>query len=106
MFVSKDPAGAGLFLEWRASCLTATGYGIFEGQIGSWASHAAITCSDSDGVLTSETIAPGPGDTYYVVVPLDEAEGSYGEIVPGVERARALSVADRCLPAQAISACP
>jgi hypothetical protein len=106
MLVRKDPASGGLVLEWESSCLTARNYGVFEGRIGSWYSHAAITCTDTDGLLNSEPIVPAAGDSYYVVVPLDEAEGSYGEIAPGVQRPRALNVGDRCLPAQTLTACP
>jgi hypothetical protein len=75
-------------LTWSASCsATATDYAIYEGTIGTWNVHSQKTCST--GGLAA-TIAPGSGDHYYLVVPLDAvAEGSYGVDSEGTQHSPA-----------------
>jgi hypothetical protein len=75
---SLDSPGQ-LTLSWEASCLPgAQDYGIYEGQLGVYYSHVRKDCSDAGGDL-AEDILPGPGDRYYLVVPLGiSTEGSYG----------------------------
>jgi murein DD-endopeptidase MepM/ murein hydrolase activator NlpD len=65
-------------LAWDASCVsTDTDYEVYEGEIGSWSSHAPKLCST--GGSTTATITPAAGSSYYLVVPTDTAiEGSYG----------------------------
>jgi hypothetical protein len=103
--VGRSPGGAGeLLLEWSPGCLAgATTYGIHEGTLLAFASHAAVDCFD-DGADLAETLAPGPGDRYFLVVPLDAYdEGSYGTDSEGNERPPGTA---RCLPTQTIAACP
>ena len=91
-----------LDLSWSASCSSsAIDYAIYQGQIGSWTSHAPLTCS-TGGALAA-TIAPGSGDRYFLVVPLEATtEGSYGVDSAGAARppspspCRSGSVADSC----------
>ena len=84
-----------LALSWSASCAaTDTDYAIYEGQIGDFTSHSNVLCSTGGG--TTQTLTPGPGNTYYLVVPRNAAvEGSYGVDSEGVER---LPGASSCLP--------
>ncbi len=79
-------AGEEIELSWGASCKpTDSDYGIYEGQIGNFASHTRKVCGT--GGDTSETILPGAGDRYYLIVPLNAAhEGSYGKNSAGQQR--------------------
>jgi len=92
-----------LVLSWAASCGTdVLTYGIYEGALGSWASHARIDCFDG-GSDRSETVTPAAGDRYYLVVPLGStAEGSYGTDSWEVERPPGLSA---CRADQDVSPC-
>jgi len=86
--LSKSDTIAGdLVLSWDPSCGSGSvDYGIYEGLAGNWTSHVRTVCSDTGGDLT-ESITPGTGDRYYLVVPHDDtAEGSYGLASGGVER--------------------
>ena len=93
-------AGGDLSLSWGASCNGEDlNYEIYEGRLGNFTSHEPILCST--GGSTSQTITPGPRDTYYLVVPRNELrEGSYGFGGPG-ERGQGASA---CLP-QGVGAC-
>ena len=84
-----------LTLSWSPSCTASdTDYEIYEGQIGNFTSHSDVLCST--GGSTTQTLTPGPGDTYYLVVPRNAAvEGSYGVDSEGVER---LPGTSSCLP--------
>lgn len=99
---ASDPAN--LILDWEADCQGGgQDYAIFEGLIGDPASHMAIDCSD-DGGDRSEEITPGPGNRYYIVVPLDPVyEGSYGTDSAGVERPPGSTT---CRPVRIVSTCP
>jgi hypothetical protein len=81
-------------LTWNPSCSEAdTDYEVYEGQIGSWYSHAgpASEAICSTGGATSATFDSGAGDHYYLVVPRNESdEGSYGRAGDGQERPVAL----------------
>ena len=77
LMVDLDPSGA-LHLSWSASCSTTDeNYAVYEGTIGNFTSHVPLVCSTSG--LTTATVLPGAGNTYYLVVPNNRAvEGSYG----------------------------
>jgi hypothetical protein len=102
------PPGAGepssLMLEWSATCTSgASDYAIYEGVLGSWYSHAQIDCTD-DGADLQETVAPSPGNRYYLVVPLSAVnEGSYGTDSHGVERPAG---APACRASRVPTTCP
>jgi hypothetical protein len=103
--VSKSVAIPGrLDLTWSASCSEGgTDYGIYEGALGSWYSHVAIACTDAGAPLT-ETVAPAPGNRYYLVVPRNgSAEGSYGRRSGAIERPAG---AGACEATQVITDCP
>ena len=93
-------------LTWNVSCTPAgaSDYGIYEGTLGSWYSHTALTCLDTAHDF-SETVTTTPGDHYYLIVPYGSGEeGSYGtatggnEIPPGAP--------DFCAPLTAPASCP
>ncbi len=71
-------SGGEIKLSWGASCLAAdSDYGVYEGRIGDFSSHLPLNCSTL-GAL-SETLTPGSGNVYFLVVPqADPREGSYG----------------------------
>ncbi len=116
MLVTKA-ASPNITLSWSASCLTDGGqdYGIYEGILGSYYSHALKVCTDSAPAL-SETITPAGVNHYYLVVPINTckpAEGSYGRCStvaacgPGNERPiGAPTCAVRRLPFPGDPACP
>jgi hypothetical protein len=89
-------------LSWGSSCGTGTtDYSIHEGEIPAWYTHTFKTCSTS-GAL-SATIEPGPGNHYYLVVPVDAVhEGSYGRSSdrtlrpPSTEPCRPVMVPEPC----------
>jgi hypothetical protein len=97
-----DKSGTDLVLSWSHGCSPSDADSeIYEGTLGSFATHAPMTCS-TGGALTW-TFAPAAGDRYYLIVPTNLAsEGSYGLDGAGVERPSSLSA---CL-AQSIEACP
>ncbi len=71
-----------LSLQWGATCGAATDYAVYEGTIGSWYSHVPGLCTTSGSL--SASYAPAPGNTYYLVVPLNaSAEGIYGHSSSG-----------------------
>ena len=73
--------------HWPASrCAVAQDYGIYEGVLGSWDSHASIDCFDDSGDF-EEIVSVAPGDRYYLVVPRSGGfEGSYGADSNGLVR--------------------
>ena len=85
--------GEDLDLSWGASCLLADDdYSIYEGSLGvPFDTHEDVGICSTDN-LTSRTITPGPGSTYYLVVAHDGGtlEGSYGQRSTGVERPAAI----------------
>lgn len=81
-----------LVLSWAvASGWSVNDYAIYEGTLGSWYSHTSKVCTDAGHDLT-EQFTPASGNTYYIVVPLnDNAEGSYGTDSSGNLRPRGSS---------------
>ncbi len=105
---ATTPSGD-LYVNWAASCsMSAEGYGIYEGVIGSWYSHTLLDCKD-DGSDFSELVTPAAGDNYYLVVPHTAlAEGSYGNCSSGVCEAadeRPVGTA-QCVAPRVLTACP
>ena len=82
----KSVTPGNITLTWSASTSAgAEDYGIYQGTIGTWTSHASITCS-TGSALTAD-VTPGTGNRYYLVVPNNRNdEGSYGKRSSGVER--------------------
>jgi hypothetical protein len=70
--------GADLRLAWGASCQADdTDYAVYEGTLGSFASHVPRFCST--GGSTFKLFTPASGSTYFLVVPTQVVrEGSYG----------------------------
>lgn len=95
-------SGSQLTLAWGASCSSQDmDYEIYEGTIGNFSAHTPIACST--GGLTQATIAPGPGNRYYLVVPRTSSrEGSYGTNSSGQERPQGTTA---CVP-RLIAGCP
>ena len=91
---AREPDGL-LALTWDGSCAPGDlDYQILEGDIGDFDSHTVKTCTTEGS--TSALVEPGPGNTYYLVVPTNEvSEGSYGIASDGTPR---LPAADACLP--------
>jgi len=94
-------SGGSLVMNWGASCVaTDTDYSVYEGTIGSWASHTPRLCST--GGATGATIPAPAGSAYYLVVPRNgSVEGSYGLSSAGAPRPPAVAA---CKP-QAPPAC-
>ena len=102
--LERMPWNQAIRLNWEANtCLGATGYGIYEGVVGDWYSHAPVACTDTNFGIFSEWILYSPGNRYYLVVPHNAlAVGSFGLDSEAQER----SVATwGCLSAQ-ILGCP
>jgi hypothetical protein len=70
--------GGQLHLSWAPSCAAGDDdYEIYRGTLGDPSSHVPLTCTT--GGLTSVTLDPGPGSSYFLAVPRNETrEGSYG----------------------------
>lgn len=102
--VDKSATPGNLALTWAPSCSSnGTRSAIYEGTIGTWYSHARVTCTDT-GNDKHEEITPGSGNKYYLVVPWNpQGEGSYGTRTGGTERPRG---SNACSPAQVLAACP
>jgi hypothetical protein len=96
-------SGGMITLSWSPSCVSADlDYEVYEGKIGSYYSHAAKFCSTSGD--TTMTFVPAVGNSYYIVVPINELnEGSYGLRSDGSERPVA---ADACGLVQQVGVCP
>jgi uncharacterized repeat protein (TIGR01451 family) len=95
--------GGDVFLTWGPSCtLTDTDYEIYEGDIDAgFTSHQPRLCST--GGVTSATLAPAAGNSYFLVVPRNSTrEGSYGRRSDGSERPQSASA---CL-VQELGSCP
>ena len=70
-------SGTSVSMSWGSTCSPeGTGYGLYEGTIGSWYSHTAMACL---GSTNSATFSPSSGNRYYLVAPNNgDYEGSYG----------------------------
>jgi len=78
-------------------------YAIYEGILGSWYSHDPLVCEDS-GAPLEETVGPGPGDLYYLLVPRnDNEEGAYGSDSIGAPRPAGASP---CVTPRVLAPCP
>ena len=90
-----------LSLAWGASCSPIENdYAVYEGTLGSFASHQSVVCST--GGLTSTIVQPGAGNRYYLVVPRSpQREGSYGNATAGPRP----PAADACVAQQAEAFC-
>lgn len=95
-------AGGALGLSWGGSCSAGgVDYEVYEGTLGSFASHVPALCSTSGS--TTATITPAVLRGYYLVVPRTATdEGSYGKRTGGIERPPS---AFACFP-QRLTACP
>lgn len=91
-------------LDWTGSCSASdTDYAVYEGLLGSFASHLAVAGLCSTGGATAATFVPAAFSTYYLVVPRGGGiEGSYGTDSAGVERPQG---GGPCAP-QMIGSCP
>lgn len=101
--LTLDKAALGeLTLTWDDSCArSGTDYAVYEGTLGSFASHSWLECGTSGA--TSATVAPVASNAYYLIVPQEGGtEGSYGVDSGGTERA--VGVAS-CLPEQELLPC-
>jgi hypothetical protein len=94
-------AGTSVTLNWGPSCAAGdTDYGVYEGSVGTYYNHTAVTCSTAG---TTATFNAAAGNRYYLVVPHDASvEGSYGQDDNGVERPIGSSA---CEP-QVLASCP
>jgi len=104
--------GNRIILSWSPSCASgAEDYGIYEGTIAAVSAgiydHVQIDCNDAAPLLLTETILPGPGSRYYLVVPHNlKDEGSYGISSDGTERPQAAAEDERCIAVQNLTPCP
>ncbi len=91
-----------LQLDWGGSCVLADqDYGVYEGLLGQFESHAPVACS-TGGVTTFSVDAP-PSSAFYLVVPAnDEREGTHGVRGDGSDRLHGSAV---CLD-RALASCP
>jgi hypothetical protein len=83
--------GSDLTLTWGPSCSGGDSeYAVYEGSLGSFTSHTSLLCGT--GGATTATIAPGPGNHFYLVVPNNGLrEGSYGVRSSGSQRPAAIA---------------
>ncbi len=98
--VSKAANGQ-IQLQWDTSCAGGDlDYEVYEGTLGTFASHAPLTCTTAGATTT--TLTPGSGSRYYLIVPRSiSREGSYGVNGNGVQRPQGTSA---CLP-QSLGSC-
>jgi hypothetical protein len=91
--------GGDLLLQWSGSCADDDDYAVYEGTLGSFDSHVAVSCTT--GGALARSLTPAVGNTYYLVVPTHaDREGSYGQDSSGTERPPG---AGACLPQQVAS---
>ena len=85
LLVDRLPGG-NVSLSWSASCSGGdVDYAVYEGSLGSFASHLPAACST--GNMTTLTVAPAAGDRYFLIVPLSaDREGGYGNVSDGAPR--------------------
>jgi hypothetical protein len=88
-------------LNWGESCVLGdSDYGIYEGFIGDFESHASRVCTT--GGQETMSLTPAAGGTYYLVVPNNTlSEGSYGQDSAGNPRAAGQTI---CMQ-QAVASC-
>jgi hypothetical protein len=102
VMIEKAAIEGQIRLSWEPSCNPAdTDYAIYEGLVGSFASHLPIECTT--GGATEWTITPSGGSHYYLIVPHNGVvERSYGKSSSGAERPAGTPA---CLP-QNVGVCP
>ena len=113
MMVKKNGADSSkLDFNWGSSCgndVVQYGLyqGIYQGTVGSWASHVPLQCSTSGttaNAVTPNAVTPGAVVVYFLVVPRSaSAEGSYGNPSGGGEIAQSASP---CIATQNLGSCP
>jgi hypothetical protein len=85
-------------LSWEPTCTPAADYAAYEGEVDYYDSHipVGVPGCTTEGA-TSITLTPGGGNRYYLVVPLDTAEGiegSYGYESNGTPRVQSFSACE------------
>ena len=109
-FITMDKSLPDVTVHCPASCASGgTSYGLYEGTIASLRAgtydHVKESCTNS--CPGNITVAPGPEDRYYLVVPHNGSEeGSYGLAFPTVERPPAADETARCVVLQTLTSCP
>jgi hypothetical protein len=108
--LAKD--GGDVLIRCAASCSRgATGYGVYQGTIGSWYSHAPVAGLCQATCPGEIRLTPSSASSYYLVVPnRPGVEGSYGTAVDAArvpsDRPRAPVATQRCTPVQMLTSCP
>jgi hypothetical protein len=85
------------------SCLE-DDYGVYEGQLGNWYSHAQVNCTDQDLSPLSEAIRAQPGNRYFLITTHDRTETPAGFDSSSQERPQA-APGQRCVTVQATAVC-
>lgn len=103
VLLSKSANAGDLDLSWTPSCNPSTlEYAVDEGEIGTWYSHQARTCTSSGALVT--TLSPFGGNRYYLVAPVvGSFTGSLGASSAGTERPDG---APSCTDNRALAPCP
>ncbi len=102
LIVRRNPNGSDLDLTWNPACGTARDFAVYEGTLGSWYSHSAVTCT-TGGVLRT-TFKPGTAGRYYLITPLQVSqEGNYGNSSSGAPLPPA---AVPCMSIRESTSCP
>ena len=88
LVVGKSLLAGHIALTWGESCLVDDDdYAVYEGQLNDIGGQSPATCST--GGAENHTLLPGPGNSYYLIVPNNgTAEGSYGQGTNGASRPR------------------
>ena len=108
LLVKKNTGNASLVdLSWGAACgPAATGYAVYEGQLGNYASHALLPGLCNVSATAIGGIMPATGNRYYLVSAIDGLaleEGSLGKNSAGVEYGHP---AGACQTATDLTSCP
>ena len=103
MRMNKTAVAGVLMLSWDQSCM-ADDYGVYEGQLGDWYSHARVSCADQDLLPLSENIRAAPGNRYFLITTHDRTETPAGFDSAGQMRPQA-APGQRCVTVQAVAVC-
>lgn len=108
LLAKKNTGNAALVdLSWGAACGPgATGYAVYEGQLGNFSSHALVNGLCNMSATTAAALAPAAGNRYYLVSAIDGLaleEGSLGKNTAGVEYTHP---AGACEVATDLTSCP
>ena len=104
MRMTKTAVSGSLMLSWDRSCME-DDYGVYEGQLGDWSSHARVSCADQDLLPLSETVRTQPGNRYFLITTHDQTETPAGVDSAGQMRTQA-PPGQRSVTVQAVAACP